>query len=173
MPLPLETEHLIIRPFEMNDAEAMFKVFGDPETMRFFSKWLAKSVENVRGFIRWVQGMEKEWGYSFWAVVEKSSGEVIGDCGLAPQEGEGPEVELGCDLRRDKWNLGYATEAGRACLNYGFRDLKLDHIVATTDPQNFGAQRALEKLGFVHIGEGEHYGSASLVYEIRAETLKH
>ncbi len=169
MPLPLETERLIIRSFTMDDAEAMFKVLGDAETMRFFLIWLAKSVDNARGFIRWVTGMEKEWGYSFWAVVEKESGEVIGDCGLAPQEGEGPEVELGCDLRKDKWNKGYAMEAGRACLKYGFEELKLERIVATTDPQNFAAKRALEKLGFVEDGRGEHYGSESIEYGLSRE----
>ena len=164
MPLPLETKRLIIRSFTMDDAEAMFKVFGDPETMRFFMIWLATSVENARRFIRWVTGMEREHGYSFWAVVEKESGEVIGDCGLAPLEGEGPEVELGCDLRRDKWNKGYAAEAGRACLEYGFGELKLKRIVAVTNPQNVAAQRALQKLGFAPEGRGEHYGSESIVY---------
>jgi ribosomal-protein-alanine N-acetyltransferase len=167
MPLPLETERLIIRPFTQDDAEAMFKVFGDAETMRFFMIWLATSVENARRFIRWVTGMQKDFGYSFWAVVEKESGEVIGDCGLAPLEGEGPEVELGCDLRRDKWNKGYATEAGRACLDYGFRELTLARIIAVTNPQNLGARRALQKLGFAETGKGEHYGSESVVYEIR------
>jgi RimJ/RimL family protein N-acetyltransferase len=164
LPLPIETNRLIIRSFTPDDAEAMFKVLGDAETMRFFMIWLAKSVENVRGFIRWVTGMEKEFGYSFWAVVEKSSGEVIGDCGLAPLEGEGPEVELGCDLRRDKWNKGYATEAGAACLRYGFGELGLERIIAVTNPQNLAARRSLEKLGFVLEGTGEHYGSESVVY---------
>jgi ribosomal-protein-alanine N-acetyltransferase len=171
MPLPLETERLIIRSFTQDDAEAMFKVLGDAETMRYFLIWLAKSVENARGFIRWVTGMEKDFGYSFWVVVEKASGEVIGDCGLAPLEGEGPEVELGCDLRRDKWNRGYATEAGRACLEYGFCELKLDRIIAVTNPKNIGARRALEKLGFIEEGRGEHYGGESVVY-VKTENPK-
>jgi ribosomal-protein-alanine N-acetyltransferase len=172
MPLPLETERLMIRSFVMDDAEAMFRVLGDAETMRYFLIWLAKSVENARGFIGWVTGMEREHGYSFWAVVEKATGEVIGDCGLAPIEGEGPEVELGCDLRRDKWNQGIATEAGRACLEYGFGELGLARIVAVTNPQNRGARRALEKLGFVEEGRGEHYGGESVVFSILKEHWK-
>jgi ribosomal-protein-alanine N-acetyltransferase len=164
---PIHTSRLFIRSFTMEDAEAMFKVFGDPETMRFFSIWLAKSVENARGFIRWVTGMEREHGYSFWAVVEKESGEVIGDCGLAPLEGHGPEVEFGCDLRRDKWNQGCATEAGAACLEYGFRVLKLERIVAVTHPKNIGARRVLEKLGMILEGTGRHYGAESVVYSIK------
>ena len=163
---PIHTPRLLIRSFTMDDAEAMFKVFGDPETMRFFSIWLAKSVENARGFIRWVTGMEREYGYSFWAVVEKESREVIGDCGLAPLEGHGPEVELGCDLRRDKWNHGYATEAGAACLEYGFNELKFDRIIAVTHPDNIAARRVVEKLGMVLEGKGRHYGGESVIYSI-------
>jgi|WetSurMetagenome_2_1015567.scaffolds.fasta_scaffold366777_2 [ribosomal protein S5]-alanine N-acetyltransferase len=162
----IETPRLLIRSFTEDDAEAMFKVFGDPETMRFFSIWLAKSVDNARGFIRWVTGMERDFGYSFWAVVEKQTGEVIGDCGLAPLEGEGPEVELGCDLRRDHWNMGYATEAGAACLEYGFSVLKLDHIIAVTHPDNIGARHVLEKLGMKLEGRGQHYGAESLVFNL-------
>jgi RimJ/RimL family protein N-acetyltransferase len=163
---PIQTPRLLIRSFTEDDAEAMFKVLGDPETMRFFSIWLAKSVDNARGFIRWVTGMERDFGYSFWAVVEKQTGEVIGDCGLAPLEGEGPEVELGCDLRRDRWNLGFATEAGAACLEYGFRVLKLDRIIAVTHPDNIGARRALEKLDMKLEGRGQHYGSESLEFAV-------
>jgi len=157
---------LLIRSFTVDDAKAMFKVLGDAETMRFFAIWRAKSVENARGFIRWVTDMERNFGYSFWAVVEKESGEVIGDCGLAPLEGEGPEVELGCDLRRDKWNKGYATEAGRACLEYGFHALTLERIVAVTHPENLAARRVVKKLGMVMEGTGEHYGSESIVYAV-------
>jgi len=163
---PIHTPRLLIRSFTADDAEAMFKVLGDPETMRFFSIWLAKSVDNARGFIRWVTGMERDFGYSFWAVVEEQTGEVIGDCGLAPLEGEGPEVELGCDLRRDRWNMGYATEAGAACLDYGFQILKLDRIVAVTHPDNIAARRVLEKLGMTLEGRGQHYGAESLVFAV-------
>ena len=91
---------------------------------------------------------------------------------MRPLEGEGPEVELGCDLRRDKWNQGIATEAGRACLEYGFGELGLERIVAVTNPQNRGARRALEKLGFVEEGRGEHYGSESVVFLILKENWK-
>jgi ribosomal-protein-alanine N-acetyltransferase len=164
---PIHTPRLLIRSFTLDDAEAMFKVLGDPETMRFFSIWLAKSVENARGFIGWVTRMEREFGYSFWALVEKESGEVIGDGGLAPLEGEGPEVEFGCDLRRDRWNRGYATEAGAACLEYGFNVLKLARIVAVTHPDNHAARRVAEKLGMVIEGSGRHYGGESLVYAKR------
>jgi RimJ/RimL family protein N-acetyltransferase len=163
---PIHTPRLLIRSFTPDDAEAMFKVLGDAETMRFFAIWRAKSVENVRGFIRWVTGMERDFGYSFWAVVEKESGEVIGDCGLAPLEGEGPEVELGCDLRRDRWNRGYATEAAAACLEYGFTELKLERIIAVTHPENIAARRVVEKLGMVIEGTGEHYGNESVIYAI-------
>jgi [ribosomal protein S5]-alanine N-acetyltransferase len=164
MTFPIETERLMIRSFALDDAEAMFKLASDPEVFRFFPQWLAKSVDDSRNWVKWMMGMEREFGYSFWAVVEKASGEVIGDCGLAPLEGEGPEVELGCDLRRDKWNRGYGYEAGKACLEYGFGELKLERIVAVTHPDNAPARKVVEKLGFMLEGTGHHYGGEWLEY---------
>ena len=165
MNLRIETSRLIMRPFEPGDAEAIYQVFSDPETMKYFLHWLADSVDDVRGFIEWITGVQRENGFSYWAIIEKSSGEVIGDCGLIPLEGEGPEIELGCELRRDKWNLGYATEASEAWLDYGFNVLHLDKIVAATHPENKASQHVLEhKLGMTFDRIALYWGEDSYYY---------
>ena len=163
--VPIETPRLILRPFTDDDAEDIYQVFSDPETMKYFLHWLAHSVDDVRGFITWIKGVQEEHGFSYWAMVEKSSGRVIGDCGLIPLEGEGPEIELGCDVRRDKWNLGYATEASQASLEYGFRVLNLDHIVAATDTRNEASQHVLQKLGFTFDRTGPYWCEESFFYK--------
>lgn len=160
----LETPRLTLRVFEPRDAEAMYEVFRDPETMKYFLHWLSDSVEDVRGFIEWVTGVQREYGFSYWAMVEKASGEVIGDCGLIPLEGEGPEIELGCDVRRDLWNHGYGKEASSAVLDYGFNVLKLDRIVAATHPENQAAQSVLEKIGMTFDHAGSYWNEVSLFY---------
>lgn len=164
MSFRLETPRLVLRPFTQDDAEDIFKVFGDPITMKYFMLWLADSVKDVRGFIEWITGVQKEYGFSYWAMEEKATGEVIGDCGLIPLEGAGPEIELGSDVRRDKWNQGYATEASVASLNYAFNVLKLERVVAATHPENHASQRALEKLGFVFDHIGPYWGENSFFY---------
>jgi ribosomal-protein-alanine N-acetyltransferase len=165
----LETPRLILRPFDHNDAADIFKVFSDPETMKYFLHWLADDLDDVRGFIDWIRGVQEEYGFSYWAMEEKASGEVIGDCGLIPLQGEGPEIELGCDVRRDKWNQGYATEAAKASIDHAFNGLKLHRIVAATHRENKVSQHVLEKLGFVFDHVGPYWGEDSYFYSMSGQ----
>jgi RimJ/RimL family protein N-acetyltransferase len=80
-------------------------------------------------------------------VVERESGRLIGDCGLFPMDGVGPDVELAYGLAPDVWGRGYATEAAAACVRAGFEQLALERIVADVDPSNPSSIRVLEKIG--------------------------
>ena len=80
-------------------------------------------------------------------MIERDSGELIGDAGLSLLDGRGPEVEVGYTLARAWWGKGYATEAAGALLTAGFDDFGLDEIVAVADPANAASTRVLEKIG--------------------------
>src|SRR5215469_17940546 len=108
----LETSRLILREFTPDDADALALVVSDPETMRFYpapfdrdgvEQWIAR---NLRRYA--------EHGHGLWAMVLKSSGEMIGDCGLTVQNVDGVnEIEVGYHVRRDLWGRGLATEAAQ------------------------------------------------------------
>src|SRR5207249_11006997 len=85
----------------------------------------------VERFIR----HEREHGFGLWAVELRATGEFIGDCGLVYVEGKGPEVEVAYHLAKEWWGRGLATEAARACLDYGFRELGLREIIAICFPE--------------------------------------
>ncbi len=156
---PIETARLLIRPFEKTDEDiaAIHKLFSDPEVVKYIGGVLSDTIEKtIERVVRWI-GFQEQYGYSCWAVIEKSSGDVIGDCGLFPLENKGPEVELGYDFRRDCWGKGYATEAARACLDYGFNELKLDYIIAVVFPENIASRRVLEKCGMTQRGMRHYY----------------
>ena len=74
--------------------------------------------------------------------------ELVGDCTLAFDDDHGA-WELAYGLRRDRWGMGYATEAAQACVRHGFEDLGLERIVADVDPDNIASIHVLEKCGFV------------------------
>jgi ribosomal-protein-alanine N-acetyltransferase len=154
MSFPIETPRLLIRPFEntTDDIAAMHRLFSDPEVVKYIGGELSDTIEKTaERVMRWIRS-QQQFGYSCWAVTEKSSGETIGNCGLFPLEWEGPDVEIGYDFRRDCWGQGYATEAARACLNYGFNNLDLDYIVAVAFPENIASIRVLEKIGMTRRG---------------------
>ena len=93
--------------------------------------------------------------------------------GSFSQEG-GPailEIEVGYHLARAFWGRGYATEAARACLRYGFEQLKLERIVAVVRPENVASRRVLEKSGLSYTGMGYHYKAEVRMYAVTRQTL--
>lgn len=95
----------------------------------------------------------------------RSTGSIIGTCGIEPYPGLGPDaVELGYRLRLNFWELGYATEAAKAIVQYGFRDLKLPNIYAFAVPQNRASLGVIRKLGFQSQGMLEHAGIPHELY---------
>jgi [ribosomal protein S5]-alanine N-acetyltransferase len=152
IPLPIETERLLMRRFEPErDSEPMLAVYGDPEVMRFIPGGAYSGLGAVRARLTRYAEEHDSRGFSFWAVVERESGEVVGDAGFGVFRETG-DVELGYTLKRDRWGRGYATEASRACLDAGFAHLEPARIVAVVDEENARSFRVAERLGMVRIG---------------------
>lgn len=150
---PIETERLLLRPFTPADAEALHAVWGDPAAQRFGGDWpRPETVADTRSYLEPILAGQAERGYASWAVVERESGRLIGDCGLFPADDVGPDVELAYGLAPDVWGRGYATEAAAACVRAGFEQLGLERIVADVDPANEASVRVLEKVGMRSIG---------------------
>jgi ribosomal-protein-alanine N-acetyltransferase len=164
MPLPLHTERLLIRRNVPEDVDAAVAIYGDAEVKRFLSNARPDSYEQIRKRILGRAEFEERFGVTIWAVVLKSSGEMIGSCGLFPIEGKGPGIEIAYHFRRDVWGRGYATEAARAVLRYGFDELKLPRIIALVDEENAASMRVAEKVGMRPEGKGWFYERELLVF---------
>jgi GrpB-like predicted nucleotidyltransferase (UPF0157 family)/predicted acetyltransferase len=159
----LATERLLLRPKTLDDFDALYAVLADPAVAR----WLGQSSrEDVAGRLARHMEHQRNHGFSMWAVVERASGALIGHCGLQHLDG-GPEIEVGWALARDRWGRGYATEGGRAALQYGFDMLGFDEIVAVTRPENLASRRVMEKLRMEYDGRGFYYGWEQVKYASR------
>ena len=145
MPI-LETERLLLREFFPNDVDALALVLSDHGTMRFYPAALDRA-----GVAAWIERNRRRYteaGHGLWAMVLKSSGEVVGDCGLSWQTVDGTdEIEIGYHVRRDLWGQGYAPEAARACQGYGFARLGADRLISLIRPENLPSRRVAEKTG--------------------------
>ena len=118
----IETERLLLREFVPDDTDALAAVISDPETMRFYPE--PRDRAGVESWIERNRQRYRDCGHGLWAMVLKSSGQVVGDCGLARQTVDGvDEIEIGYHLRRDLWGQGLAPEAAGACRDYGFERL--------------------------------------------------
>jgi [ribosomal protein S5]-alanine N-acetyltransferase len=142
----LETERLLLREFVSEDVDALAAVLSDPETMRFYPAPLDRA-----GVAAWIERNRQRYadhGHGLWAMVLKSSGKVIGDCGLTRQTVDGiDEIEIGYHVRRDLWGRGYAPEAARTCQAYGFGRLGADRLISLIRPENLPSRRVAEKTG--------------------------
>jgi RimJ/RimL family protein N-acetyltransferase/pimeloyl-ACP methyl ester carboxylesterase len=146
---PIETERLLLRPFTKDDAEALHAVWGDPAADRFGGPdWpRPETPAETWSYLEPIVAGQAERGYALWAVIERATGRLIGDCGLFPADRVGPDVELAYGLAPDVWGRGYATEAAGASVRTGFEELGLRRIVADVDPTNAASIRVLEKIG--------------------------
>jgi ribosomal-protein-alanine N-acetyltransferase len=170
MPTMLETNRLLLRTWSLEDAEAVLGIYSNPEVTRFIGSGVPdQSLDDARKRILRSLTHQERYGFGFWAVVEKATGQISGSCGLKYLE-DGPQIEVGYHLARPVWNRGFATEAAGACLRYGFEKLKLDRIVGVVALENYASQRVLEKVGMRYERLGRHYNTEVRVYAAERTT---
>ena len=171
MSLVLETERLVLRPMVPADLEGLSGIFGDVAVMAAFGE-APFDREQTRGWLERNLEHQREHGYGLFAVCLKSDGRLIGDCGLELMEVTGEQVaELGYDVRSDRWNKGYATEAACAVRDYAFTTLRLPRLMSLIRPGNEASARVAEKTGLKLIERIERHGRTYLRYEIRNATI--
>ena len=112
--LPLRTARLNLRAFTLEDAPAAHAVYSDADVMSHVGDGPVTDIASTEAMLRDYIAHQASHGFSFWAVIERASGAVIGDARLYLLGGHGPEVEVGYTLGRDWWGRGYATEAARS-----------------------------------------------------------
>lgn len=153
----LETNRLILRPLTEEDFDAWTAVLGDPEVMYAYEHGF--SPEEVRQWIHRQQERYAKDGFGLWALVEKTSGQLIGDCGITLQDWNGREVpEIGYHLRRDRWHQGFAIEAASACREYGFHTLNFPELFSIIRDSNPPSQRVALRNGMALRGSFvKHY----------------
>lgn len=144
----IETERLILRPWRASDLGAFAALNADPEVMRHFPELLTR--EQTDGMIGRIQDRFAAHGFGFGAAERKSDGVLVGMVGLqrvSPEVPCAPAVEVGWRLARAHWGQGYATEAARGWIDWGFATQGLPEIVAFVVPDNRPSQAVMTRLG--------------------------
>jgi [ribosomal protein S5]-alanine N-acetyltransferase len=152
----LETERLVLRDFELKDAAALAAMNSDAEVMRYVLHPEPWTIQKARQFLR-EHDLYERYGFGRWAVTLKENDELIGWCGLKYRQ-ENKHIDLGYRFARAHWGKGFATEAGNACLEYGFNELGLERVVASFIPGNKASLRVLEKLRMKPCGTWNNSG---------------
>jgi len=148
MTVILETERLTLRELERSDVDDLVRTLCDRENMRFYPKAFARS--DVESWIDRCIERYTTHGTALWGMVLKADGRLIGDCGLIVQHVDGmDETEIAYHLERAHQGRGFATEAARACRDYGFNQLGRKRLISLIRPENTPSRRVAERNGLV------------------------
>jgi ribosomal-protein-alanine N-acetyltransferase len=153
----IHTARLCLRALDISDAPALHAVLSQEDVLRYFPNPTPPSPDRVRTMI---EGQLTHWndhGYGWWAVTKEEDRSFIGWSGLQFLP-DTSETEVAFLLGRSFWGMGFATEAGRAGLEFGFDRLGLETIVAITHPENRASQRVIEKLGMSFVDRNRYFG---------------
>lgn len=144
----LTTERLVLRDFVGSDWEAVLAYQQDPLYLRYY-EWTSRTPEEVQEFIQMFLDQQKqEPRIKFQlAITLNPTGQLIGNCGVRRNSPDAHEGDIGYELDPRFWGKGYATEAARAVLHFGFTQLGLHRVSSWCVADNIGSAHILEKLG--------------------------
>lgn len=161
----LETERLILRPLVETDADVLCALLQDPDVVRYLGDGTIPGREDCwRAVAAWL-GHWVLRSYGPWAVTDRASGAFMGRVGIHYPYGW-PGPELGYTLGKAYWGQGYATEAARAALDWGFTHRDFLALMSLIYPENAASIRVATKAGETLRGEATLHGKTVLRYVI-------
>ena len=147
----LGSNRLRLRAWRDEDLEPFAAMSADPQVMRFFPSTLTRSESNA--LAERIRRHFDKYEFGLWAVEVMDVASFVGFVGLAVPSFEAefmPSVEIGWRIAKPHWGMGYATEAAKLAIEYGFTKLQLPEIVSFTVPENSSSRRVMEKVGMRH-----------------------
>lgn len=161
----LETDHLFIRQFIIEDDKALLEIMSDggmPHLVQFGPL----DINYARGFISRMLESYKNNGFGLWTIIEKKSGELIGHCGIHKIKVDDTidMNELAYRVYKKLWGHGFATEAAIAVTDYAFNVLKLPEIVSCIAKDNSRSMRVAQKAGLAYWRDGTFRGIPCHIY---------
>lgn len=160
----IETQRLLLRPFRIEDAEAMFTWTGDPEVTRYLRFATHTDITQTREFLSAVTEHDTFPNSVIFAITVKSTGEPIGSIGISVENASDQRGDVGYGLKRSEWGKGYMSEALPRVLLFGFQKMNLHRIEATHCIDNPASGRVMVKSNMVKEADRlRHYVKGSQV----------
>lgn len=163
----LETERMRLRAFRPQDAEALARLYVDPEIMRFlpgypgdFDGCLARARHDVEAY----NTLWQTQGCGVWAVEDRAERRLIGRCGLRRLD-EFAATELLYMYDKTHWRRGFASEAAARAATFGLQERRLERLIGLVLPENLGSRRVLEKTGFSYERHTQFRGRTVLLLQ--------
>lgn len=171
MKKPIETERLVLREFQLTDVDGFFELESNPNVHLFVGNKPITHIDESRAYIEFVQQQYERFGTGRWAVLLKETNEFLGWSGIKfiTDEINGHQnfYEIGYRFIERHWGRGYATEAGKAFIDYAFNEMNVAAVYAYADENNVNSRTVLEKLGLSYVNSFEYQNEKEVWYEIK------
>lgn len=158
-----ETDRLLLRELLPTDDSSMFELDSDPDVHFFLGNHPVKTIEESRAMIALIRQQYVDYSIGRWAVIQKQSGDFMGWAGLkyitGTINGHSNFYDIGYRFIKRYWGNGYATEAGRPAITYGFTQLNLQEMYGMANATNHASKKTLQKLGLKYIEDFDHNGT--------------
>ena len=156
------TKRLILREFELGDAEFIRKLVNDPDWLKNIGERNVHSIADAENFIQKLRQSYVDNGFGFYAVVETETSKTVGMCGLI-KRAELEHVDLGFAFLPVARGKGYAQESSRSMVDYA-QAKNLEHLLGIISPANTASQNVLEKVGMKFERQDKFQGKDILIY---------
>jgi len=164
----IDTERLYLRPMIMRDVDDLVALHADPEVSRYMRPFdHEEAVERLRRD----ESDWREYGHGLFALLASDDGRFLGRVGLKYWS-QFEEAEVGWVLRREEWGHGYATEAARACADWGFRKFGYPYLTAMIRAENARSIRVAERLGMSPLRDDVLFDLPVIVHSVDRPTFR-
>jgi [ribosomal protein S5]-alanine N-acetyltransferase len=168
--MKLQTPRLLLRELIPSDDKGMFELDANPEVHTYVGKNPITTIQQARDAIAFIRQQYIDNCIGRWAVLDKETNAFMGWAGLklykTEANGHSNFYELGYRFIQKYWSKGYATEAAKAMIDYGFIEIGLTEIYAMTDIENKASRHVLEKCGMSYIEDFDLEGQACAWFKI-------
>ena len=167
----LETSRFQLREMTPHDLDFVAEMLGDPDVMRFYPQTYDRTESATwLDHQRWRYA---EHGHGLWLVIDRRTGEPVGQVGLLEQDlSDGTESEIGYLIHRHHWRRGYATEAALGVRAYAFDTLARERVISLIRPVNVSSKGVARKLGMTPEREVEFHGLRHLVFSVSRDAVR-
>ena len=150
----LETERLVLRELKKSDVSDVYEYSANPKTSEYLLWEVHRSPEYTKEFVDYVISKYKSGEYNDWALIYKPDNKMIGTCGFTKIDQENNVAEIGYVINPDYWNMGIATEAAEAVIEFAFNTMAMNRVEAKFMYGNDASLSVMKKLGMKF--EGYH-----------------
>lgn len=160
------TERILMRQFNENDMEELYEIVKKNEVGQWLGLGKGMTIDETKDYLDKIISHWTTHNFGVWAIINLSNDEIIGHCGFRHID-DTEDIEIIYLLDPEYWGHGFATEAGKAAIQYALRILKVNNLTARVRNNNSKSKNVIDKLGFRFIVDKKYNGRILSYYKFR------